>query len=102
MGNTSSKPPFDSTKQPLRSDSTSEKPIKQDTKKPSLIARIQHHSLGRKTHYSDEELKKHTGKTNDELKAWAENAPGVGKNQKAGKIGMGPGSGGAATIGGDG
>lgn len=59
-------------------------------------------SLGRDIRYSDEELKRYTGKTHDELKGWAEDAPGVGRNQKAGKIGMGSGSGGAATVGGDG
>lgn len=42
---------------------------------------------------SDEDLKKHTGKTRDEINTWAETQPGVGKNQLAGKINTGPASG---------
>ncbi|CAM1510903.1 Fc.00g084160.m01.CDS01 [Cosmosporella sp. VM-42] len=42
---------------------------------------------------SDEDLKKYTGKTREELNAWADTQPGVGKNQLAGKISMGGTSG---------
>jgi hypothetical protein len=92
MGTSSSKQqPFDPTN-----------PIKRDEKKPSLLARIQDHSLGADTHYSEEDLKKYTGKSSDELKTWMENAPNVGKNQKASKIGMGAGTGGAVTYSGEG
>ena len=42
---------------------------------------------------SDEDLKKYTGKSREELKAWADTQPGVGKNQLAGKITQGPASG---------
>lgn len=100
MGNSTSKPTFDPTKQPLQNDSTY--PIQQYPRKASLLSRIQDRSLGSRTNYSDEDLKRYTGKSNDELKSWATNAPDVGRNQKAGKIGMGPGSGGAGAVGGDG
>lgn len=51
---------------------------------------------------SDEDILKYTGKTRDELNAWAENEPGVGKNQAAGKLTMGAASGfaGEAAAGG--
>ncbi|EHK27013.1 uncharacterized protein TRIVIDRAFT_215039 [Trichoderma virens Gv29-8] len=51
---------------------------------------------------SDEDILKYTGKTRDELNAWAENQPGVGKNQAAGKLTVGASSGfaGAAAAGG--
>ncbi|KOS21928.1 hypothetical protein ESCO_002118 [Escovopsis weberi] len=51
---------------------------------------------------SEADIKKYTGKSRDELAAWAETQPGVGKNQLAGKITIGPaaGLGGVATAGG--
>ncbi|KAK5996891.1 hypothetical protein PT974_02238 [Cladobotryum mycophilum] len=51
---------------------------------------------------SDEDIKKYTGMTRDELNTWAETQPGVGKNQLAGKISVGPASGfgGVAAAGG--
>ncbi|KAM4066226.1 hypothetical protein HRG_000361 [Hirsutella rhossiliensis] len=42
---------------------------------------------------SDEDIKKYTGKSRDELNAWAEDQPGVGKNQLAGKLAVGGASG---------
>src|SRR5690554_1053124 len=42
---------------------------------------------------SDEDMLKYTGKTKDELQAWAKDEPGVGGNQAAGKLTMGPTSG---------
>ena len=54
--------------------------------KPSLYQR--YHNSKRGT-ISDEDIKKYTGKTRDELKEWADTQPGVGKNQLAGKISMG-------------
>lgn len=53
----------------------------------------------RKPPLSDEDIKKYTGKSRDELNAWAEHQPGVGKNQLAGKLALGsaPGLGGVAT-----
>lgn len=49
---------------------------------------------------SDEDLKKYTGKTRDEINEWAESRPGVGKNQLAGGVAIGPASGlgGVATA----
>jgi hypothetical protein len=90
MGTSLSKQPADPTKQPPP---TPADPIKRDDKKPYSTS---------KTQFSDDDLLKYTGRSRDELKTWMEDAPGVGKNQNAGKIGMGPGTGGAATVGGDG
>ncbi|KAL6863608.1 hypothetical protein J3F83DRAFT_716482 [Trichoderma novae-zelandiae] len=42
---------------------------------------------------TDEDILKYTGKTRDQLSAWAETQPGVGKNQAAGKISVGAASG---------
>ncbi|KAL7936484.1 hypothetical protein V8C35DRAFT_234766 [Trichoderma chlorosporum] len=51
---------------------------------------------------TDEDILKYTGKTRDELNEWADNQPGVGKNQAAGKLTVGASSGfaGAAAAGG--
>ncbi|KAF5000173.1 hypothetical protein FGRMN_1987 [Fusarium graminum] len=42
---------------------------------------------------SDEDIKKYTGKTREELNAWADTQPGVGKNQLAGRVTAGGTSG---------
>jgi hypothetical protein len=42
---------------------------------------------------SDEDLQKYLGKSREEIKAWAENRPGVGKNQLSGSITAGETSG---------
>ncbi|KPM38281.1 hypothetical protein AK830_g8287 [Neonectria ditissima] len=42
---------------------------------------------------SDEDMLKYTGKSRDELKAWADGRPGVGKNQLSGTVTMGDTSG---------
>lgn len=42
---------------------------------------------------SDEDLKKHLGKTREEIVDWGETQSGVGKNQLAGKATQGPASG---------
>jgi hypothetical protein len=42
---------------------------------------------------SDEDIKKYTGKSRDELKTWADGTPGVGKNQLSGSSTAGPTSG---------
>ncbi|KAM0425087.1 hypothetical protein ACHAPT_009647 [Fusarium lateritium] len=47
---------------------------------------------------SDEDIKKHTGMSRDELNAWAETQPGVGKNQLAGRVNAGSGLGGVAAA----
>lgn len=39
---------------------------------------------------SEEDILKYTGKSRAELNSWAENQPGVGKNQLAGKLALGP------------
>ncbi|GAO13406.1 uncharacterized protein UV8b_00610 [Ustilaginoidea virens] len=41
----------------------------------------------------DEDILKYTGKTRDQLHAWADETPGVGRNQLAGKLALGPASG---------
>ena len=50
----------------------------------------------------EEDVLKYTGKTKNEINDWAENQPGVGKNQLAGKIDAGSvgGLGGSAAAGG--
>ncbi|RCI12627.1 hypothetical protein L249_0739 [Ophiocordyceps polyrhachis-furcata BCC 54312] len=62
------------------------------------------HSLHRKTQHqeqniTDDDIKKYTGKTRAELNAWADSQPGIGKNQLAGKMAMGPASGVGAGMG---
>ena len=42
---------------------------------------------------NDDDILKYTGKTRSELHAWADTQPGVGKNQLAGSITVGPPSG---------
>lgn len=42
---------------------------------------------------SDEEIKKHTGKSRAGLKEWADSTPGVGKNHLAGKLAAGEATG---------
>jgi hypothetical protein len=42
---------------------------------------------------SDEDIKKYTGKTREELKTWADSTPGVGKNQLAGRAMIGEAAG---------
>ncbi|EKJ77844.1 hypothetical protein FPSE_01937 [Fusarium pseudograminearum CS3096] len=42
---------------------------------------------------SDEDIKKYTGKTREELGTWADSTPGVGKNQLAGRAMIGEASG---------
>lgn len=42
---------------------------------------------------SDEDLIKHLGKTREEIIAWGESEPGVGKNQLAGRAMAGPAGG---------
>ncbi|UNI15876.1 hypothetical protein JDV02_002363 [Purpureocillium takamizusanense] len=72
-------------------------------KKKSLYQRAQEKKRGPGTSgLSDEDLQKYTGKTRAEFDAWKETTPGVGKNQLAGKLAVGPASGlgGAATAGG--
>ncbi|POR31690.1 hypothetical protein TPAR_08099 [Tolypocladium paradoxum] len=61
------------------------------TAKKSLYQR--HQDKKRGAPISDEDLKKYTGKTRDEFDAFAANTPGVGRNQLAGKMSVGPASG---------
>ncbi|KAH0489562.1 hypothetical protein TgHK011_009985 [Trichoderma gracile] len=60
-------------------------------KKKSLYRRYEDKKRGPGP--TDEDILKYTGKTRDQLNAWAETQPGVGKNQAAGKISVGPASG---------
>ncbi|TFB02996.1 hypothetical protein CCMA1212_005452 [Trichoderma ghanense] len=78
MGNSSSSP------------SSSDSPNTTDKKK-SVYRRYEDKKRG--PGLTDEDILKHTGKTRDQLNAWAETQPGVGKNQPAGKISVGPASG---------
>ena len=59
-------------------------------KKPGWYARYESKKRGE---ISDEDLQKYLGKSKGEIMAWAENEPGVGKNQSAGKLSMGGASG---------
>jgi hypothetical protein len=59
--------------------------------KASLYQRYQEKKRG--PGVSDEDILKYTGKTRDQLNAWAENQPGVGKNQLAGRAAVGSTSG---------
>lgn len=70
--------------------------------KKSLYRRYEDAKSGRNNQISDEDMKKYTGKTRDELNEWAKTAPDVAGNQMAGKIDNGPatGLGGAAAAGG--
>jgi hypothetical protein len=82
---------------------TSKQSVSQDTapkpKKKSLYQRYVDWKTGRNVQISDADLVKYTGKSRDELNAWAKDRPGVGGNQPAGKLAMGPttGFGGVAT-----
>jgi len=70
-----------------------------DTTKKSLYQRVQDKKRGPGP--GDEDILKYTGKTRQQLNAWAENQPGVGKNQLAGTLTVGPASGfGGLAIGG--
>ncbi|KAM5354165.1 hypothetical protein ACJ41O_000815 [Fusarium nematophilum] len=66
--------------------------------KQSLYQRYQAKKRG--PGLSDDDIKKYTGKTREELNTWADTQPGVGKNQLAGKVAMGStsGLGGVATA----
>ncbi|EQK97518.1 hypothetical protein G6O67_004597 [Ophiocordyceps sinensis] len=66
----------------------------------SLYQRMQEKKRG--PPLSDEDIKKYTGKSRDELNAWAGNQPGVGKNQLAGKLAVGGAPGLAGTAAGAG
>lgn len=62
-------------------------------RRKSWYEKFQDKKLGRDSKFTDAELKESTGKTNEEMKEWAEGAPGVGKNQVAGKVDMGSSTG---------
>ncbi|KAH7368353.1 hypothetical protein B0T11DRAFT_296022 [Plectosphaerella cucumerina] len=68
-------------------------------KKKSLYRRIVDSKRGE---ISEEDLKKYTGMNKAELSDWSKDRPGVGKNQPAGKLDMGPGSGFAGMAAADG
>ncbi|KAK4151858.1 hypothetical protein C8A00DRAFT_16771 [Chaetomidium leptoderma] len=58
--------------------------------KKSLYQRYVDAKRGRNVQISDADLLKYTGKTKEELNEWSKDRPGVGKNQPAGKLAMGP------------
>ncbi|KAJ0373541.1 hypothetical protein COL26b_008262 [Colletotrichum chrysophilum] len=72
----------------------------EDTPKKSLYQRYEDKNNGRDKVISDEDLLKYTGKTREEINAWAKDRPGVAGNQAAGTLAAGPatGFGGMATA----
>lgn len=70
--------------------------------KRSLYRRYEDAKSGRDKPMSDEDLKKYTGMTKDELGEWSKDRPGVGPHKNAGDITTGPvsGFGGVAAAGG--
>ena len=62
-----------------------------DSKSKSIYQRYQ--DKKRPVAIPEEDLVKYLGKTRSELNTWADSTPGVGKNQLAGKITLGPASG---------
>jgi hypothetical protein len=66
--------------------STPEKP-----QKKSLFSRFR--DSKKSVPLSDEDIQKYTGKTREELNAWADTQPGVGRNQLAGRATIGPAAG---------
>lgn len=54
-------------------------------RKPSFYRRYQDRKAGRHVRYTDEQLVAATGKTREELKAWAEGREGVGGRQQSGE-----------------
>ena len=67
--------------------------IKPKAKKKSLYQRYVDAKRGRNVQISEADLLKYTGKTKDELQAWAKDRPGVAGNQPAGKLAMGSSTG---------
>jgi len=61
------------------------------TPKPSLYQKYQNWKRGKPI--KDEDVKRHLGVSKEELMAWADTQPGVGKNQLAGSISQGSASG---------
>ncbi|KAL7811654.1 hypothetical protein V8C26DRAFT_219919 [Trichoderma gracile] len=86
MGNSNS-----SSDPPANIDNSSSNNKTNADKKKSLYRRYEDKKRGPGP--TDEDILKYTGKTRDQLNAWAETQPGVGKNQAAGKISVGPASG---------
>jgi hypothetical protein len=84
----------------MGSSQSAQKPDAGETPKKSIYQKYQE-KKGPKP-ISEEDVIKYTGKTKAELATWADNQPGVGKNQLAGKITMGnaSGLGGVAAAGG--
>ncbi|KAF5019593.1 hypothetical protein F66182_8403 [Fusarium sp. NRRL 66182] len=70
-----------------------------DTRNKSLYRRFK--DSKKSVPLSDEDIQKYTGKTREELSAWADSQPGVGRNQLAGRA-AGPASGLAGVAIGDG
>lgn len=61
--------------------------------KKSWYRRYQDAKSGRNNPISDEELKKYTGKSREELSDWSKDRAHVGGNRNAGSITVGPASG---------
>jgi len=80
---------------PTTNTTTAERALETEpkAKKKSLYQRYVDAKRGRNVQISDADLLKYTGKTKDELQAWAKDRPGVAGNQPAGKLAMGPATG---------
>jgi hypothetical protein len=77
-----------------------DKPSPDSTEKKSLYRRYKDSKAP--VPLSDEDIQKYTGKSREELKAWADSTPGVGKNQLASKALVGDASGFGGMAMGDG
>lgn len=85
---------------PQSSDATANSP--DAATKKSWYRRFQDAKSGRNNTISDEDMKKYTGMTKEELGEWSKDRPHVGGNKNAGDITAGPASGfgGMAAAGG--
>lgn len=72
--------------------------------KRSWYRRYQDAKSGRSNQISNEDMKKYTGMTKEQIVDWSQDRPGVGGNRNAGDITIGPtsGLGGTAAAGGRG
>jgi hypothetical protein len=68
-----------------------DKPTPEKPQKKSLFSRFR--DSKKSVPLSDEDIQKYTGKTREELNAWADTQPGVGRNQLAGRATIGPAAG---------
>ncbi|KAG9250316.1 uncharacterized protein F5Z01DRAFT_753730 [Emericellopsis atlantica] len=77
----------------LLSKSENKNPAGSGTQEEKKSWYARYHDKKRGKPIDDEELQKHLGMNKEELKIWARDRPGVGKNQLAGSAGKGSMSG---------